>query len=99
MIHEKLGINYVKCNGCTHSITKQLYQISGVRKAQLNAENATLEIDYECVTTRKEVITKLNAMGYPLATEENGFVMQAKSYANCIIGKSSVYLESTKSKL
>ncbi|HCD66894.1 MAG TPA: heavy metal transporter, partial [Bacteroidetes bacterium] len=35
------------------------------------------------------IITKLSAMGYPEATAENGLLMKAKSYANCMIGKVS----------
>ncbi len=35
-------------------------------------------------------------MGYPEATAENGLLMQAKSYANCMVGKSATLFANTK---
>ena len=87
MITEILNIANIKCSGCAHSITTKLNSIMGLTEAEVNTDNGTIAITYETDTVRDNVIHKLNAMGYPEATAENGLLMQAKSYANCLVGK------------
>lgn len=62
----------------------------GLTESSVNVNEGTIDLIYETDSVRDNVIRKLSAMGYPEATEENGLLMQAKSYANCMIGKSSV---------
>jgi copper chaperone len=89
LIKETLHIANVKCSGCAHSITTRINSITGVTDVDVNIENRTIDVNYENEDQRSQVINKLSAMGYPEATEENGLLMQAKSYANCMIGKIS----------
>jgi len=90
MITETLNVANIKCSGCAHSISNQLNSIMGLTESSVNVNEGTIDLIYETDSVRDNVIRKLSAMGYPEATEENGLLMQAKSYANCMIGKSSV---------
>jgi len=89
MISEKLHIANIKCNGCALSITAKINEMEGVYRTEVNIEEGTIDVDYNEDNVREHIITKLSAMGYPEATAENGLLMKAKSYANCMIGKVS----------
>ncbi|MDB4107139.1 heavy-metal-associated domain-containing protein [Bacteroidia bacterium] len=87
MKNETLNIANIKCGGCAHSITTKLTDIDGVEDVKVDFDNGTVDLSYKNLATRSAVIDKLSAMGYPEATAENGLLMQAKSYANCMVGK------------
>lgn len=87
MIKETLNIANIKCGGCAHSITTKLEEIEGIDAVAVDFNEGTVELSYDTETTKTEALNKLSDMGYPEATEENGLLMQAKSYANCMIGK------------
>lgn len=87
MIKETLNIANIKCGGCAHSITTKLQGIEGIDAVAVDFNEGTVELSYDTETTKTEALNKLSDMGYPEATEENGLLMQAKSYANCMIGK------------
>jgi copper chaperone len=84
---EILNVANIKCGGCAHSITTKLNQIAGVSDVAVNYDNGTVALSYDTQITRQNAVNKLSEMGYPEATAENGLLMQAKSYANCMIGK------------
>jgi copper chaperone CopZ len=94
---ETLNVANIKCGGCAHSITSKLTEITGVNDVAVDYDKGTVSLTYANETSRELVINKLKSMGYPEATVENGLLMQAKSYANCMVGKSSVLLEKAKS--
>lgn len=96
MITETLNIANIKCGGCAHSISTKLKEVVGLTEATVNVDQGTIDTIYETPTVRDQIIYKLSAMGYPEATAENGLLMQAKSYANCLIGKSSVQFAKAK---
>ena len=87
MTKEILNIANIKCGGCAHSITTKLEDIKGVSGIKVDFDNGTVDLSYDSNNTREKVIEKLSAMGYPEATAENGLLMKAKSYANCMVGK------------
>jgi copper chaperone CopZ len=87
MISETLHIANIKCGGCAHSISTKLKEVAGLKEATVNIDKGTIDTTYDTSEVRDEIIHKLNAMGYPEATAENGLLMQAKSYANCMVGK------------
>ena len=87
MTSERVFVLNVKCSGCAHSITSKLKSIEGVSEVMVDVDGGYIDMDYLNDSVREAAITKLSAMGYPEATEENGLLMQAKSYANCLIGK------------
>jgi copper chaperone len=83
---EKIYIANLKCGGCATTISNELSKLTGVSKVLVDNENDCLEITYEN-TNRQDIITKLHDLGYPEATEENGLLLQLKSYASCMIGR------------
>jgi copper chaperone CopZ len=87
MIEEKIIVANLKCTGCATTITHDLLKINGVKHVDVILEENTVDITYENDLTRKEIIDKLYTLGYPEATEENGLLLQMKSYASCMIGR------------
>ena len=84
-----LDVANIKCSGCAHSITTKLEDIEGISNVDVSPENGTVILAFTDESILKTVLNKLSAMGYPEATEENGLLMRAKSYANCMIGKAT----------
>ncbi len=83
---EKIIIANLKCSGCATTITKELSTLNGASKVSVDPTNDSVEVSYENID-RKQIIDKLHHLGYPEATEENGLLLQLKSYASCMIGK------------
>ncbi len=84
-----LDVANIKCSGCAHSITTKLEDIEGISNVDVSPDNGTVKLAFTDESILKTVLNKLSAMGYPEATEENGLLMKAKSYANCMIGKAT----------
>lgn len=84
-----LDVANIKCSGCAHSITTRLEDIEGISNVYVSPDNGTVKLAFTDESILKTVLNKLSAMGYPEATEENGLLMKAKSYANCMIGKAT----------
>ena len=83
---EKIYIANLKCGGCATTITNELTKLKGVFKVQVDNETDCVNIEYENIN-REKIIEKLHELGYPEATEENGLLLQLKSYASCMIGR------------
>ena len=86
MTKEKIIIANLKCSGCATTITKEISALNGVSKVSVDPSNDSVDVTYENID-RKQIIDKLHHLGYPEATEENGMLLQLKSYASCMIGK------------
>lgn len=86
---EKIIIANLKCSGCAHTITTKLFDIAGVAIVDVNTEEDAVTIAFDLPATRELIIAKLYSLGYPEATEENGLLLQVKSYASCMIGRIS----------
>lgn len=84
---EKILVANLKCSGCANTITKKISEIAGVKKVLVNPDEDSVTVDYEDTTPRTEITTKLHSLGYPEATEENGLLLQLKSYASCMVGR------------
>jgi copper chaperone len=83
---EKIIVANLKCDGCATTIQKELLKIKGVIIVEVEPENDVVEVSYENVD-RSKITNKLHSLGYPEATEENGLLLQLKSYASCMMGK------------
>jgi len=83
---ENIMVANLKCGGCASSIRKALQYIPGVREVQVDVENDIVTVSAENVS-RKILTDKLYSLGYPEATEENGLLLQIKSYGSCVIGQ------------
>jgi copper chaperone len=84
---EKIIIANLKCGGCETTIKKALLKIDGVTSVKIDNENDAVTVTYEDNVERERITNKLHALGYPEATEENGLLLQLKSYASCMMGK------------
>ena len=87
MIKETLHIANIKCGGCAHSIATKLSALDGVNDVNVDFEQGQVKLTYTSPESKTAAIQKLSNMGYPEATEENGLLMKARSYANCVVGK------------
>ena len=86
MTTETIYISNLKCGGCAKTITKELSAIQGVESVHVDNDNDSVTVSYENVK-RSSLIDKLHHLGYPEATEENGLLLQLKSYASCMVGR------------
>ncbi|HIP61939.1 MAG TPA: copper chaperone [Sulfurovum sp.] len=80
----------VKCGGCAGTLKDKLKNDFGEVEVDLNVEprKITLDIEDENIEALAVALKKL---GYPLVTEELGFVdsttAKAKSFVSCAVGK------------
>ena len=86
MTNERIFIANLKCSGCATTIKKEVEKIEGVQNVVVDKDNDALDVSYENVE-REVIIKKLHSLGYPEATEENGLLLQLKSYASCMIAR------------
>lgn len=83
---EKIIIANLKCSGCATTIKNELLKLTGVQAVEVDVENDSVNLSYENID-REAIIKKLYSLGYPEATEENGLLLQIKSYASCMVGR------------
>jgi hypothetical protein len=53
----------------------------------VDTDTDSVDVTYPESLERSEIIHKLHHLGYPEATEENGLLLQLKSYASCMLGR------------
>jgi copper chaperone len=87
MKKETIYIANLKCGGCAATITKELSEITGVSNVKVDTDKDSVDVTYTESVERFEIIQKLHHLGYPEATEENGLLLQLKSYASCMLGR------------
>ncbi len=83
---ENIIIANLKCSGCATTIKKELLEISGVKAVEVDNDKDLVTVSSEGVE-RKVITEKLHSLGYPEATEENGLLLQLKSFSSCMIGR------------
>ena len=80
----------VKCGGCAGTLKDKLKNDFGEVEVDLNVEprKITLDIEDENIEALASALKKL---GYPLVTEDMGFIdsttAKAKSFVSCAVGK------------
>jgi copper chaperone CopZ len=80
----------VKCGGCASTLKKKLFEQFGEVEVDLEKQprQITLEISDEQINVLRAALKQI---GYPMVSEEMGFVenntMKAKSIISCAIGK------------
>jgi copper chaperone len=82
----KIAVENMKCGGCATSISKKLSDVEGVTSIHVDIDSGVIEIEGEF--DLEEVTQKLDAMGYPIAGQNN-LLKKTKSYVSCAIGKMS----------
>jgi copper chaperone CopZ len=80
----------VKCGGCASTLTSKLADEFGAVEVDLEVEPRKITVDIEDHQLDALAIA-LKKLGYPLATEEMGFIdgttAKAKSFVSCAVGK------------
>jgi copper chaperone len=84
---EKLLVANLKCSGCANTITRKILEMAGVSKVVVDPEQDSVTVEHDDKTSRTEIMKALHSLGYPEATEENGLLLQLKSYASCMMGR------------
>ncbi len=90
MTTEKVIIANLKCGGCASTIISRLSKIVGVDSVEVNQDEDSVVINHDGSISRAKLVEELRSLGYPEATEENGLLMQLKSYASCMMGRISL---------
>ena len=83
---ENIVVANLKCSGCASTIKKDLLQLSGVATVEVDNEKDQVTVAYENID-RSEITKHLHSLGYPEATEENGLLLQLKSFSSCMVGR------------
>lgn len=83
---ESIIVANLKCSGCASTIKKELLQLAGVETVTVDNEKDQVTVSYENVD-RIKITQKLHSLGYPEATEENGLLLQLKSFSSCMVGR------------
>lgn len=87
MINENIVVANLKCGACANSIKNKLNELKGIDTINVDLDTNTVSITHQGIVNRETITAQLKGMGYPEATEENGLLLQLKSYASCMIGK------------
>jgi copper chaperone len=84
---DKIIIANLKCSGCENTIKTKLLAMEGVESVEISQEEDTVTVQHIEAIDREALTKKLHSLGYPEATEENGLLLQLKSYASCMVGR------------
>jgi copper chaperone CopZ len=86
---ENIIVANLKCGGCASSIKNKLKELHGIDSINIDLDSNNITIIHQGIVNSDIITAQLKAIGYPEATEENGLLLQLKSYASCMIGKLS----------
>jgi copper chaperone CopZ len=83
-------VENVKCGGCASTLISKLKEEFG--EIEVNLEKEPREISLELQDEKLEALPlALRKLGYPLSTDELGFIdtasTKAKSFVSCAVGK------------
>ena len=59
---------------------------SGMQDVNVVNDEDKVIVSYDNLD-RSAITEKLHSLGYPEATEENGLLLQLKSFASCMVGR------------
>ena len=86
MITEEIIIANLKCSGCATTIKNNLMKLPGMQDVNVVNDEDKVIVSYDNLD-RSAITEKLHSLGYPEATEENGLLLQLKSFASCMVGR------------
>ncbi|MFN5147376.1 MAG: heavy-metal-associated domain-containing protein [Flavobacteriia bacterium] len=89
-------IQNLKCGGCANTITKSLNELPGVSNTEVDVETNSVSFEYVNEDQIETVERKLSQLGYPIDTDPNSLLKEAKSYVSCMIGRVSEKVEGAK---
>ena len=81
----------VKCGGCASALKKKLFEQFGEVVVDLEKQPRQITLEIREEQQIDELRTALKQIGYPMVSEEMGFVeagsVKAKSFISCAMGK------------
>jgi copper chaperone CopZ len=83
---EEIIIANLKCSGCATTIKNNLMELPGIQDVNVVNDEDKVIVSYDNLD-RSAITEKLHSLGYPEATEENGLLLQLKSFASCMVGR------------
>lgn len=83
---EEIIIANLKCSGCATTIKNNLMKLPGMQDVNVVNDEDKVIVSYDNID-RSAITEKLHSLGYPEATEENGLLLQLKSFASCMVGR------------
>jgi copper chaperone CopZ len=83
---EEIIIANLKCSGCATTIKNNLMKLPGMQDVNVVNDEDKVIVSYDNLD-RSAITEKLHSLGYPEATEENGLLLQLKSFASCMVGR------------
>lgn len=83
---EEIIIANLKCSGCATTIKNKLMELPGMQDVNVVNDEDKVIVTYDNLD-RSAITEKLHSLGYPEATEENGLLLQLKSFASCMVGR------------
>jgi copper chaperone CopZ len=83
---EEIIIANLKCSGCATTIKNNLMKLPGIQDVNVVNDEDKVIVSYDNLD-RSAITEKLHSLGYPEATEENGLLLQLKSFASCMVGR------------
>ena len=89
-------IQNLKCGGCANTITKALNDLPGISNTIVDVDTNSVSFEYERAEQIETVEHKLSQLGYPIDSDPNSLLKQAKSYVSCMIGRVSDKQEDSK---
>ncbi|KAA3625548.1 MAG: copper chaperone [Flavobacterium sp.] len=80
-------IQNLKCDGCARTVRTSLEQIDGITVLSVDPDKGTVDFNYKRLADYKLAHKRLLALGYPFVEDENSFLLKARSYVSCAVGK------------
>ncbi len=81
----------IRCEGCANTIKKALAPDFGEVEVDLSQEPRIVTVDIENEAQEKKFKETLKSLGYPMITDQTGFLedkaLKAKSFISCAVGK------------
>ena len=84
-----IHIQNLKCDGCAHTITTKLKELSSISNINVNVNEHKVIFNYTNEIDAIRVKEKLKKLGYPSIEKTNSLAMKAKSFVSCASGKLS----------
>lgn len=81
-----IQIENLKCGGCSATIKKGLFAISGINEVNIDLEKSIVSILSD-KDNLEEIKSKLSKLGYPEVGDKNTVLHKAKSFVSCAVGR------------
>ena len=92
MTTTKITVDNLKCNGCAHTIKKEISRMQGVSWVGVDIESRKVTIVHADLLMPDDIKQELAQLGYPEEGSLHGvgkLAANAKSFVSCAVGRFS----------